>query len=299
MEEGRPSSTAVAAAMMRAAHLLWDAEPKILRDELALGLSGLGDETRLRATLDAMLTELQAGFSAEFAQAVFRHFRAMAVLRSRYVEDQLSRAISRGVRQYVILGAGFDSFAYRRKDLAQSVHVFEVDHPLSQQEKLARLRALHVELPISLRFVPVDFEKQTLAHGLQAGGYCVEEPAFFSWLGVTQYLTEAAVYRTLREVASLAARTEIVFMYVVPAAFLAEEDRRLLAVATASGASHGEPWLSFFDPAQLAARVRDLGFAEVWDLAPAEANARYFAGRGDGLRVAGIGHLMKARVGPV
>src|SRR4051794_5125240 len=85
MEEGRPSSTAVAAAMMRAAHLLWDAEPKILRDELALGLSGLGDETTLRATLDAMLTELQAGFSAEFAQAVFRHFRAMAVLRSRYV----------------------------------------------------------------------------------------------------------------------------------------------------------------------------------------------------------------------
>lgn len=297
MEEGRPSSTAVAAAMMRAAHLLWDAEPKILRDELALGLSGVGDEATLRTTLDAMLTELQADFSAAFAQAVFRHFRAMAVLRSRYVEDALAQALSRGVRQYVILGAGFDSFAYRRKDLASVVQVFEVDHPVSQQEKLARLRALRVDLPTNLRFVTVDFEKQTLVDGLQAGGYCMEEPAFFSWLGVTQYLTEAAVYRTLQEVASLASGTEIVFMYVVPAAWLADEDRRLLAVSTASSASHGEPWLSFFEPAQLAARVKDLGFAEVWDLGPTEANARYFAGRSDGLRVASLGHLMKARVG--
>jgi methyltransferase (TIGR00027 family) len=297
MEEGRPSATAVAAAMMRAAHLLWDDEPKILRDDLALGLSGIGDEATLRAAVDAMLGELRQDFSPEFAQAVFRHFRAMAVLRGRYVEDELTRALARGIRQYVILGAGFDSFAYRRKDLTDVVQVFEVDHPVSQREKRARLRALRVELPANLRFVALDFEKQTLADSLRAGGYRAEEPAFFSWLGVTQYLTEAAVYRTLQEVASLAAETEVVFMYVVPAAMLDEENQRLLAVSTASSAGRGEPWLSFFAPAYLATRVKELGFAEVRDLGPPEANARYFAGRGDGLRVADIAHLMKARAG--
>jgi methyltransferase (TIGR00027 family) len=283
--------------MMRAAHLLWDDEPKVLQDELALGLSGIGDEATLRATVDAMLTELQQGFPWEFALAVFRHFRAMAVLRSRYVEDELAQALARGIRQYVILGAGFDSFAYRRKDLTSVVQVFEVDHPVSQREKRARLRALHVELPANLRFVALAFEKQALVDGLRASGYRVEEPAFFSWLGVTQYLTEAAVYRTLQEVASLAAGTEIVFMYVVPASMRDEENQCLLAVSTASSASRGEPWLSFFAPARLAARVKELGFAEVWDVDPGEANARYFAGRGDGLRVADIAHLMKARVG--
>ncbi len=297
MEEGRPSSTAVAAAMMHAAHLLWDDELKILKDELALGLSDIGDEATLRATLDAMLTEMQQDSTPEFAQAVFRHFRAMAVLRSRYVEDELAQALSRRVTQYVILGAGFDSFAYRRRDLAGVVQVFEVDHPVSQQGKLDRLQALQVELPPNLRFVALDFEKHALVDGLRAGGYRMEEPAFFSWLGVTQYLTEAAVYRTLQEVASLAVGTEIVFMYVVPAAMLDDENQRLLTVSTSSSAARGEPWLSFFEPARLAARVKELGFAEVWDLGPEEANARYFAGRNDGLRVANIAHLMKARVG--
>jgi methyltransferase (TIGR00027 family) len=297
MEEGRPSSTAVAAAMMRAAHLLWDDEPKILKDELALGLSGIGDEATLRATLDVLLTEMARDFSPDFAQAIFRHFRAMAVLRSRYVEDELARALTREVRQLVILGAGFDSFAYRRQDLASTLHVFEVDHPTSQRWKLDRLNALQVGLPPNLRFIALDFEKHALVDSLRVGGYRLEEPAFFSWLGVTQYLTEAAVYRTLQEVASLAAGTEIVFMYVVPVAMLDDENQRLLTVSTAGSAARGEPWLSFFEPARLAARVQELGFAEVWDLGPEEANARYFSGRGDGLRVANIAHLMKARVG--
>ena len=285
------------AAMMRAAHLLWDDEPKILKDELALGLSGIGDEATLRATLDALFAEMPQDSSPKFAQAIFRHFRAMAVLRSRYVEDELAQALSRGVKQYVILGAGFDSFAYRRRDLAGVVRMFEVDHPVSQQGKLSRLQALQVELPPNLHFIALDFEKHALVDGLRAGGYRVEEPAFFSWLGVTQYLTEAAVYRTLQEVASLAAGTEIVFMYVVPTSMLDDENQRLLAVSTASSAARGEPWLSFFEPARLAARVKELGFAAVWDLGPEEANARYFTGRSDGLRVANIAHLMKARVG--
>jgi O-methyltransferase involved in polyketide biosynthesis len=154
-----------------------------------------------------------------------------------------------------------------------------------------------VELPHNLTFVPLDFERHALVAGLRPSCYRVAEPAFFSWLGVTQYLTEEAVYRTLQEVAALAAGTEIVFMYVVPAAVLDTENQRLLAVSRAANAARGEPWLSVFEPGGLAARVRGLGFAEVWDVGPGEANTRYFAGRTDGLRVANIAHLMKARGG--
>jgi methyltransferase (TIGR00027 family) len=113
-------------------------------------------------------------------------------VRSRYAEDELSKAIERGVAQYVILGAGLDSFAYRRRDLAEVIHVFEVDYPATQAWKQARLRTLGITLPSNLTFIPIDFEKQALADALRAGGYRAEKPAFFSWLGVTEYLTEEA-----------------------------------------------------------------------------------------------------------
>ena len=125
-------------------------------------------------------------------------------MRQRYTEDELGKALERGVGQYVILGAGLDSFAYRRPDLAGVVRVFEVDHPATQQWKRARLQELNITPPSNLTFVPVDFEQQTLAEGLRAGGHRPELPTFVSWLGVTTYLTEAAVFETLRYVASLA-----------------------------------------------------------------------------------------------
>jgi methyltransferase (TIGR00027 family) len=119
-------------------------------------------------------------------------------MRQRYTEDELDKALARGVGQYVILGAGLDSFIYRRPDLAAGLRVFEVDHPATQQWKRARLRELHLNLPSNLTFIPLDFEQQTLADGLRAGGHQPELPTFFSWLGVTQYLTEEAVFETLR-----------------------------------------------------------------------------------------------------
>jgi methyltransferase (TIGR00027 family) len=221
------------------------------------------------------------------------------VMRNRYAEDELDKAIARGVAQYVILGAGLDSFVYRRPDLAGVVQVFEVDYPATQQWKRMRLRELRVELPPNLIFIPLDFEMQPLTAGLQAGGYRPEAPAFFSWLGVTMYLTEEAIFNTLRVVASLALGSEIVFSYVVPEALLDEEHQRLLAAIKAGAAARGEPWLSCFEPAHLKARIKELGFTQVWDLGPEEANARYFAGRTDGLRVPPWFHLMSARVGSV
>jgi len=297
MEEGRPSATAISTALRRAAHLVLDDDPKVFQDSLALRLSGMESEAALQAALEAMQAENARRSTPEVAQRVNRSARAAVVMRQRYTEDELGKALERGVTQYVILGAGLDSFAYRRPDLVTTLHVFEVDHPATQQWKRARLRELNIALPSNLTFVPLDFEQQTLAEGLRAGGHRSEVSTFFSWLGVTVYLTEAAVFETLRYVASLAPGSEIVFEYFLSESLLDEESRRGLAVAKARGASLGEPWLSQFEPSLLTARVKELGFTQVWDLGPEEANARYFAGRTDGLRTSPVLHLMKARVG--
>jgi methyltransferase (TIGR00027 family) len=298
MEGRRPSGTAMMAAIGRAAHLLLDDDPKILRDDLALRFSGAENEGALRAALETQLTEPSGRTRPDFAQAVFKFYRAFVTMRNRYAEDELSKAIHRGVTQYVILGAGLDSFAYRRRDLAGVLHIFEVDHPATQQWKRARLREFNIALPDNLTFLPVDFERQRLGEVLRAGRYQIQALTFFSWLGVTQYLTEKAIFGTLQEVASSAPGSEVVFEYSLPESLLDEENRQMLATFKAMTAARGEPWLSLFEPARLAARLKELGFAQVWDFGPEEANARYFAGRTDGLglRVTTT-HLMKARVG--
>jgi methyltransferase (TIGR00027 family) len=297
MEEGRPSSTARGAAMLRAAHVLLDGEPKILTDNFALALSGVESEAELRTALETMHADFAQRATPELAHSLVRHLRASVTMRSRYTEDELRKAITRGVRQYVILGAGLDSFAYRRRDLEKVVQVFEVDHPATQEWKRTRLRELQIELPPNLTFIPINFENQTLTEALRAGGCRLEEPVFFSWLGVTGYLTEEAIFKTLREVATAAAGSEIVFSYSVREELLDRESQQMRAALKGQVASRGEPTLSLFEPTSLAARVKALGFAQVWDFGPEAANARYFAGRTDGLRVAPLTHLMKARVG--
>lgn len=254
MEQGQPSRTALISAMMRAAHLLLDADPKILQDELALGLSGVENEAALLTRLKAIETEVARRSTPEVAQAMASYTRAGTVMRQRYTEDELGKAIERGVEQYVILGAGLDSFVYRRPDLASVVRVFEVDHPTTQQWKRARLQELNVTLPSNLTFLPLNFEQQPLAEELQAGGHRPELPTFVSWLGVTQYLTEEAVFNTLQYVVSLAPGSEIVFQYVVPEELLDDEGQRLLAMFQAASAARGEPWLSLFETTALTAR---------------------------------------------
>jgi methyltransferase (TIGR00027 family) len=229
MEEGRPSTTARIAAMIRAAHLLWDDAPTILQDPLGLGLSGVESPGALQATLRTIRAE-----PSNYAGVL---------VRQRYAEDALATAMQRGVGQYVILGAGLDAFAYRRPDLATLLRVYEVDHPATQQWKRARLRELAVPLPSNLTCIPLDFEQHTLADGLHAGGHRPALPTFVSWLGVTHYLTEEAVITTLRSVASLAPRSEIVLQYFLPEALFDDENRRLLALWKARRASVGEPVL--------------------------------------------------------
>ncbi len=297
MEEGRPSITAIGSAMLRAAHLLWGDPPKIFEDTLALRLSGCDSEAALRAQFDRLDAEFAQSAGPNFTLTLRRYATAPVLTRSRYIEDELDQAIRRGVSQYVILGAGLDSFAYRRLDLANVLRVFEVDHPATQAWKRTRLQEVGIELPHNLSLIPVDFEKQSLIDGLRMSGYRTDEGSVFSWLGVTMYLTTDAIFSTLRTVAALPPETEIIFEYNVPKELVDEETQKIVAVVMAASAARGEPLRSFFEPAQLAEQVRKLGFAEVSDFGPDEAQARYFTGRTDGLRAFVLNHYMRARVG--
>jgi methyltransferase (TIGR00027 family) len=170
VEEGKPSATALFSAMLRAAHLLWDQPPKIFEDTLALQLSGFESEAALKAQMDHLEAEVWGTTNPDFALIARQSVRAAVITRSRYLEDEVDLAVRRAVSQYVILGAGLDSFAYRRPELAKVLHIFEVDHPATQAWKRARLRAAGVELPANLSLVAVDFERESLIDNLRMSG---------------------------------------------------------------------------------------------------------------------------------
>jgi methyltransferase (TIGR00027 family) len=274
MQPHEPSRTARGAAALRALHQTVD-QPRIFEDPLAVRiLEGLPE-----------LTDPEA--RGQLEDATLKFLRAGIALRSRYAEDALGEAVGRGVRQYVVLGAGLDTFAYRNPYAVQGLRVFEVDHAATQQWKRDRLSAVGIALPDTLTFVAVDFEHDTLAAALVRSGFDLGRPAFFSWLGVTAYLTRDAVMSTLRFVCTgLAAGSEIVFSYT----------REAAPQVAAHTAKLGEPFKTHFDPPELVRELRAMGFARADDLPPDEANRRYFAGRADDLRVGPIGHLMRARV---
>ena len=279
LASGRPSATAQGAALLRAAHQVLD-EPRIFVDPLALKV--VGPEAALALTLD----------SERFQGR--RSLRAFVALRSRYAEDRLAGAIDRGIGQYVVLGAGLDTFAYRNP--YRGLRVFEVDHPATQKWKQQRLAQAGIATPGSLTYVPVDFEVETLADRLRVSGFREGEPAYFSLLGVAIYLTKPALMDTFSFIASLASGSEIVFSYSVPSEMLTVAQRQARETAAQRVAAIGEPWISYYDPDALAAEMEALGFGDLHDLGPADANARYFQSRTDGLRVSGGGRLMAARV---
>jgi methyltransferase (TIGR00027 family) len=297
MEEGKPSATALICAMVRAAHLLWDQPPKIFEDTLAQQLSGCESEAALKTQLDKLDAEIARTTNPDFALTLRRSVTNAVVTRSRYLEDEVDEAVRQGVSQYVILGAGLDSFAYRRPELAKVLDIFEVDHPATQAWKRARLRAAGVELPANLNRVPVDFEKESLIENLRMSGYRTGARGLFSWLGVTMYLSTEAIFGTLRAVAALAPGTEIIFEYNLPKELVDEGTQKILAAATTATQARGESQGTSFEPAKLAEQVRKIGFAEVSDFGPDDAAARYFNDRTDGLRPSAANHYMRARVG--
>jgi methyltransferase (TIGR00027 family) len=281
LEDGRPSRTAFGAARHRAAHQLYE-DPRVFDDPLALRILG--------AQVEGTLRDSAGGARDEGARAM----RAFIAMRSRYTEDRLAEAVARGVRQYVVLGAGLDTFAYRNR--FADLKVFEVDHPATQAWKRERLREAGIAIPGSLVFAPVDFEKQTLAGGLAAAGFRAGEPAFLSMLGVVIYLTRDAVTGTMRFAGSLPAGSEIVFDFALPPDALGEIERIARESSAARVAAISEPWLSYFDPDTLARELRSLGFSQTTVLGTGEGNERYFRDRADGFRLRGSGRMMAARV---
>jgi methyltransferase (TIGR00027 family) len=280
MEANQPSRTAQGAALHRAAHQLVDLPP-VFDDPLALRIVG-----------DEAADELRAG-KGRHAQSQTAPLRAFIATRSRFTEDSLAEAYDSGVRQYAILGAGLDTFAYERALRFEGLAIFEIDHPATQGWKRARLGEAGIVIPDSVTYAPVDFERDTLANGLARAGFDCAKPAFFAWLGVTPYLTRDAILATLGFIASLKPGSGVVFDYAQAPG--AQHSAHFEAMA-ARVAAIGEPFKSLLEPDELACDLAQLGFARIEDFGADALNARYFQNRADGLKLAGRGHLMRTGV---
>lgn len=278
MQQGQPSRTALGAARHRAAHQVLE-HGFIFTDPLAVRILG--------ADAAAAIREAENDPSR-------RKLRLFIAVRTRFAEDSLMVAATRGVRQLVVLGAGLDTCAYRTT-LGGSLRMFEVDHPDTQSWKRQRLLEAAIPVPHALTFAPVDFERQTLAEGLTAVGFDPALQTFFTWLGVVPYLTEQAVFSTLSFIASLPGGAHVVFDYGNPASPSTEQDEYAAAheKLAARVASVGEAFRSHFESDALHAKLMALGFREIEDLGPVLIRERYFASRGGSSSDKG-GHILRA-----
>lgn len=267
MTDRNASFTARGVAALRAAHQLIDAKPPILDDPVIVKLLGPEIEARIRSE------------TVDNDPPLARGLRSHVVLRSRYAEDALRDGVSRGVRQYVLLGAGFDTFAYRQPEWARALTIVEVDQPWSQAEKRKLLESGGVTVPSNVRFADVDFEKETLAEGLRRCDVDFTQPTFFSWLGVTMYLTREAIDSVLATVASFPKGSEIVLTFAQPP----EPDDPSGRFFAERAAMLGEPWISYFSTEELEAVLRSHGFSDVEFLTRDAAIRQYYADRQDDL----------------
>jgi methyltransferase (TIGR00027 family) len=278
MEPAVPSKTALRVALRRAAHQQFDA-PVVFDDPIAVAILGNTYAEDLRRT------PLRADRPSSIG------LRAFLVARSRYAEDNLRRAVDAGVTQYVLLGAGLDTFAYRNH--YPRLQVFEVDHPATQQWKRELLARNHIAIPDSLTYTPVDFESQLLAAQLRKAGFRETEPAFFAWLGVVPYLTLEAFRATLDVISAQPPGSGLTLDYVQPHDVLPLFEQLALNSLASRVKQAGEPFQLFFTPDTIAAELA--AFHGIEDLGGPKINDRYFAGRTDQLAVHGAaGRILSA-----
>jgi methyltransferase (TIGR00027 family) len=269
MQTGKASKTALRVAIRRAAHQLVE-QPRILEDPIAVRLIG-----------PAYARDLERA-----SHKVARDFRSFMAVRSRYVEDRLAEAVSRGVRQYVILGAGLDTFAYRNP--FPELRVFEVDFPATQEWKREMLDEAAIDVPDGVIFVPLDFEHKTLAAGLAEAGFDNGAPAFFGWLGVVPYLTLAAFCATLDAIAQLPSGSAVSFDYAVAPETLSSVGRTAFDALAGRVAAAGEPFQLFFTPQTMESELRRAGFHRIEQLDSDHLNEIYFKDRADGLKLSAV-----------
>lgn len=270
MEHGKPSRTALRVAIRRAAHQLVD-RPPVLDDPVAVRLIGTGYERDLERA----------------SHTVARDFRCFMAARSRYAEDQLTQAVAGGVRQFVVLGAGLDTFAYRNP--FPQLRVFEIDFPATQEWKRWMLSEARIDTPANLTFVSLDLEHQTLAGGLSSTGFDPGAPAFFSWLGVVPYLTLEAFRATLAVIGEMPAGTGVTFDYPVPPETLTPQRRAVFDLLAGRVAAAGEPFRLFFTPQKMEEELRNAGFHRIEHGDHETLNELYFRDRADGLRLSPVG----------
>jgi methyltransferase (TIGR00027 family) len=265
-----PDSTAVRVALWRALHVLVDPPPHVLEDEAGLELADPDDGWRARPDMDPDATRL---------------FRASIVARARFIEDLVVEQAGRGVGQYVILGAGLDTFAQRRPEIAARLRLFEVDQPGHQAWKRRRLAELGFGIPEWLRLVPVDFEAgESWRERLAAAGFDAGQPAIVASTGVSMYLTREANVAALRQVASLAPGSTLATTFILPLELTDPDVRPGLEMAVKGARASGTPFVSFFTPEEMLELAREAGFREVRHVSAANLAQRYFADRADGLR---------------
>jgi methyltransferase (TIGR00027 family) len=299
MEPDRASMTALGVAYLRAWHFT-DQHPHVFADSVAPALIQPSEQ----AIFEGVFAQFMAAVYPEFAAASSEALLSEALLRypgmsivlarARHCEDRLQKAIERGVSQYVVIGAGLDTFAERNPGLRDRVQVFELDHPNTQAFKRERLEESGFPAPDNVFFAAADFERETVADALSRTPFDASAPAHFSWHGVTYYLTEEAIEDALRSVRSVASSgSELMFDYAETAGFQNQSPDVKNMLDTVAG--WGEPWLSSFEPSLLPSRCSDLGFELIEDLGREDQARRYFEGRSDGLRPGDIVHSAAVR----
>ena len=267
---GTPDSTAVRVALWRALHLQADPPPHVFKDEVGLALAGADTDWRERPDMHPEWT---------------KPFRASIVARARFIEDLVIEKAARGVDQYVILGAGLDTFAQRSPEIVARLRIFEIDQPATQAWKRRRLNELGFDIPDGLHFVPVDFEAgDEWWQRLEDAGFDGSKRAVVACAGVSMYLTRDAIMATLRRIAGLASGSTLVMTFLLPLELADPEVRPGLERAVQGARESGTPFLSFFTPEQILKLAREAGFKEARHVSAAALTERYFAGRADGLR---------------
>lgn len=269
-QTGAPDSTAVRTALWRAMHVQVDPPPHVFEDEIGLRLAAPGADWRRRPDMDPDTT---------------RGFRAAMVARARFIEDLIDERADQGVTQYVILGAGLDTFAQRRPEAASRVRVFEVDQPGPQAWKRHRLDELGYGIPDWLHLVPVDFEaSEDWLKQLAAAGFDAGRPAVIVSTGVSMYLTEDAIAATLRQIAGLAPGSTLAMTFLLPVELLDAADRPGFRASMEGAQASGTPFISLYEPPEMLELAREAGFTDVRHVSGASLAERYFADRTDGLR---------------
>ncbi|MDU9000298.1 class I SAM-dependent methyltransferase [Streptomyces mirabilis] len=265
-----PDSTAVRVALWRAMHVRVDSPPHVIEDEIGLRLAAPDEGWRRRPDMDPRGTS---------------GFRAAIVARARFIEDLVAEQAGHGVAQYVVLGAGLDTFAQRRPEIAARLRVFEIDQPGTQSWKRRRLIELGYGIPDWLRLVPVDFEAGAdWWEQLSDAGFDPDRPTVVACTGVTMYLTKDATAATLRRLALLAPGSTLAMTFMLPAALVDDADRPALEATEPQARAAGTPFISFYAPQEMLALARDAGFKDVHHVSGTVLAARYFADRTDGLR---------------